>query len=166
MLRAGVAVTGPHPSLMHAKMRKVEQMIQVLQQAASGEVSAAKAVDTFIAEGYMAQPPEWLPSDIAFQLIHEVAKAQKTQGNPLGQLVKWLKKETAKPPGRATSQSLQRVHQAAARFRAQGLSWGKITRRVCPQREDASHRCSRACEDRIRQGASRYLRSTRENTAT
>jgi hypothetical protein len=104
--------------------------------------------------------PVWLPQEFADLIIACVRFLGGDSGKK--DFLGWAAHALAEPKGRPAKGELTRIHKEAARMRKtlgrnrRPPSWMTITRKLCPQRSEGGHKCTKVCVDRIRQGAARY----------
>jgi hypothetical protein len=104
--------------------------------------------------------PSWLPENLAIQIRKTTRAAEQEHPKAANELISWIAKEFASPTGRRTCKALDQAYSEAAKLRETGLSWGRVTQRLCPKKVDQSHVCDKGCEDRMRHGAERRKRET------
>jgi hypothetical protein len=63
--------------------------------------------------------------------------------------------------GRRTSSDLSKILPEALRLRAERVSFGKIARKLCPEK----HNHNKACTDRIRLALKDYSKTSREKSS-
>lgn len=140
----------------------VDALLAVMERLLRGEITAEQSLleaERFGARWPVLRPnwlPAWLPPKFAWDLLNLVRAAQEKHPHAPQELQEWLNRAFAKPRGRPTDATLTLPYQKAAQLRRRGLSWMRITRKLCPSRSMEGHRCTKACVDKIRMGVREY----------
>jgi len=157
--------TTPHSARERKEYEDLKRLLRAIDQQERGTISEEQRVDVFrdIREqhGCYAPAPAWLPQEFELVLLWVLLEQRR---NPLAgkEFLAWAKRVLAEPKGRPANDELGRIYKDAARMKRtldrkrNPPSWAMITRKLCPQRNEDGHKCTKLCVDRIRQGAAQY----------
>lgn len=142
----------PHHKKLRDNIRLAIKMLAEIERYARGEITEAqfRDLESEIPERFQVpSPPEYLPDNVAWLLLKDRAAGNELTG--------WIKEVHKKPLGRPGKLQNYMLGQEAARLKDhERLSWGQIVRKLCPERKNLAHHCSKKCEDRIRDLAKRF----------
>lgn len=138
-----------------------DSLLRELDQYGRGEIPAGALASTLeqLPKKYRPKlPPSWLSPELVSTLYTLADCAQRAEREHKGaskELLGWLRWLHAAPRGCPPKPLNYLLGQRALKLEDQGLSWGRIAHKLCPDRGQG-HECTKKCEDRIRMAARQF----------
>ncbi|SRR5712692_5512189 len=161
LISQGLEAEEPARRSLRGLAEYVDQMISATIQYTRGEITLEESnrifdeVRTKLPRLFPLRPA-WLDPALASGLVEQVRNVRYDNPNALNELIRWLRREFARPRGAPIDMELEITYKLAAMMRKSGVPWLQIARDLCSLKTKSWHLCNKHCEDRMRQGAKQY----------